>query len=1053
MTEASPAPEVQRDCYDAQYEWNAPQYHEFENDSAEEDDGKDTWFDTRRESGADVQPEEEKAPEVNASENTTNPKPPKTLEVLPQSQPEAVPPEPVSSEAEAAPEAIPEPLLPRGSLEPTEPTLEQIKRNISFTPQLHEPADSAVSRPRTRSAVRNLQQSEANEAKAQAKKKQGNKKITNKATTSRIKARQANANRTKATVRNQALGLTSVKTQKLTRRVVRSNRLGGFAKPTQAAASRVAATTRRAGVFSNRSRIVTRKTALTRRPPTASRRQLTRKPNPVLKRRKPQEASATASRPVAAGKRLRPIATATIGKTARIKTVREIKTGPEPEFPNFMKSTRSRMNALDILGTPSTQTSNKARTTTIRRTTKKPKLTVPKSPTFFTNQRLRGTQELSAEARLAEEQAAAAQKRRLVADSNARNAEIICHSVSTTAKASLLRSTAPLTQPEEFQFATDARMGPPTIRRHSPKPVPEPEPWEVAAKRDPITKPQEFKFATDERLSQWQANHPDQNRNVENPFVPLVNQVAAFWETKTEEEAPKAKGVKGPTIPQPPNLTRGGEKRMVTSLTTEERTLLELQSLPKFKARPVPEGMLQNSSGHVGLPRIHRVDTTEPVEVHLHTETRKRLQVVPEPTTFKARPLNRNMLDGPDPRTLILNCASKVTTPITPDLSFKKAPPKVAPKEDEEKSTMEELPVHVSSKPVPFHMRTDERGAVLKERLASKVQKEQEKLEQARLFKAQPVVNAKPFVPKPSQHLTKPAPFQLATDLRGAIIQQQLADKVEKEQQVVLPTFKAREMPSMIKQISMPKSDLPLTTMEPFELNSEARAAERAQFDQVTKKRQLEMEALREEEERRMEEEESQKFDQLRKEHLPKARPFVATSTPVVKKSTKPLTAPVSPALGPNRNRVTPYLQSGEHLFHYTSHSSATAPRSGLLLVPMAPQASLDLLWNPDWTDAEVYAQYLGPTGSLAAAEKLWHDIGHVIPVEAFHNYYPVTAPTVGLTRSLQVTALPGTTAGATSIPSSNQMVRQLCSPPDVHLRLRPVRVTLGRLRLLEQLR
>eukprot|EP00808_Paulinella_micropora_P016605 g64242.t1 len=50
-------------------------------------------------------------------------------------------------------------------------------------------------------------------------------------------------------------------------------------------------------------------------------------------------------------------------------------------------------------------------------------------------------------------------------------------------------------------------------------------------------------------------------------------------------------------------------------------------------------------------------------------------------------------------------------------------------------------------------------------------------------------------------------------------------------------------------------------------------------------------------------------------------------------------------------------------------------------LVPSAPQASLDLLCNPDWTDAEVYAQYLGPTGSLAAAEKLWHDIGHVIPV------------------------------------------------------------------------
>eukprot|EP00808_Paulinella_micropora_P030512 g60157.t1 len=49
---------------------------------------------------------------------------------------------------------------------------------------------------------------------------------------------------------------------------------------------------------------------------------------------------------------------------------------------------------------------------------------------------------------------------------------------------------------------------------------------------------------------------------------------------------------------------------------------------------------------------------------------------------------------------------------------------------------------------------------------------------------------------------------------------------------------------------------------------------------------------------------------------------------------------------------------------------------------PIAPQASLDLLRNPDWTDAKVCTQYLGPTVSLATAEKLWNDIGNAIPVE-----------------------------------------------------------------------
>eukprot|EP00808_Paulinella_micropora_P005702 g56583.t1 len=85
--------------------------------------------------------------------------------------------------------------------------------------------------------------------------------------------------------------------------------------------------------------------------------------------------------------------------------------------------------------------------------------------------------------------------------------------------------------------------------------------------------------------------------------------------------------------------------------------------------------------------------------------------------------------------------------------------------------------------------------------------------------------------------------------------------------------------------------------------------------------------------------------------------------------------------------------------------------------VPIAPQASLDLLRNPGWTDTEVYTQYLRPTGSLVVAEKLWNQIGNIIPVEVFHNYYPVTASTAGLAGSLPVAAPSGTAVGATSIP------------------------------------
>eukprot|EP00808_Paulinella_micropora_P001497 g56594.t1 len=81
------------------------------------------------------------------------------------------------------------------------------------------------------------------------------------------------------------------------------------------------------------------------------------------------------------------------------------------------------------------------------------------------------------------------------------------------------------------------------------------------------------------------------------------------------------------------------------------------------------------------------------------------------------------------------------------------------------------------------------------------------------------------------------------------------------------------------------------------------------------------------------------------------------------------------------------------------------------------PDVNLFTMCVPDWTDTEVYTQYLGPTGSLAVAEKLWNQIGNIIPVEAFHNYYPVTAFTAGLAGSLPVTAPSGTAVGATSIP------------------------------------
>eukprot|EP00808_Paulinella_micropora_P018071 g22936.t1 len=58
-----------------------------------------------------------------------------------------------------------------------------------------------------------------------------------------------------------------------------------------------------------------------------------------------------------------------------------------------------------------------------------------------------------------------------------------------------------------------------------------------------------------------------------------------------------------------------------------------------------------------------------------------------------------------------------------------------------------------------------------------------------------------------------------------------------------------------------------------------------------------------------------------------------------------------------NSSYGSPHTYRVENTSSTTPRTLQLLLRSGLLLVPIAPQASVDLLCNPDWTDAEVYAQ------------------------------------------------------------------------------------------------
>lgn len=208
-----------------------------------------------------------------------------------------------------------------------------------------------------------------------------------------------------------------------------------------------------------------------------------------------------------------------------------------------------------------------------------------------------------------------------------------------------LKKQRKLTQPKEFSFATEERLGPAKLRIYSPPPKDTTDEDLIKAaakvhKEGEMTTPLDFHFATDERIT-TEAPATD--------FVPLVNQVSEFWsENKKEEEDAEKTTLQGTTkgqfpklrnkgmleerpqveefepsviqvqkfwntlkrpdtepsearnsgaktgtafatctIPKPLRLTHDGEKRLLSELSTDERIALELQQKRMAKAKKI----------------------------------------------------------------------------------------------------------------------------------------------------------------------------------------------------------------------------------------------------------------------------------------------------------------------------------------------------------------------------------------------------------------------------------------------------------------------------------
>jgi len=105
-------------------------------------------------------------------------------------------------------------------------------------------------------------------------------------------------------------------------------------------------------------------------------------------------------------------------------------------------------------------------------------------------------------------------------------------------------------------------------------------------------------------------------------------------------------------------------------------------------------------------------------------------------------------------------------------------------------------------------------------------------MEESRKFKARPVPQGSPFRPVLELRVTEPAPFMLESEHKHLIAVDKLQQKleVEKENRKKAAEFKARPFKDA-KPFVPQRSARPLTEVDNFTLNSDARSDQRRQFE------------------------------------------------------------------------------------------------------------------------------------------------------------------------------------------------------------------------------
>ncbi|XP_017294278.1 targeting protein for Xklp2 isoform X2 [Kryptolebias marmoratus] len=477
------------------------------------------------------------------------------------------------------------------------------------------------------------------------------------------------------------------------------------------------------------------------------------------------------------------------------------------------------------------------------------------------------------------------------------------------------------TVPKDFHFNTDTRVKASTSSNPSHKEVDF-----IHQLRKPSSPAKARRGATVPKPFNLSAGHRKKEEEESGSYVPMAQQIEQFQKRtptryhmhsrRTQERGPSP--VKGLhlklTQPQSPYLMTRQRSRPAVVKSSSEVEAEELEKLQKCKIKALElNKKILESAEELKKPAVKEPTVPEGFELEIEKRLQERRTKKPEeseekPLSFKAKPVPKKVLEG------VVGLPEKKvpfpTVPESPAFALKQRV-RLERKVEEAKppSPIKAQPVPHSG--IPFQPRLPESHQMevcpfsFEQRERERQALKEKKLEELRngevpQFKAQPLPDFSTVVLPEKKKLdpTKPEPFKLLIEQRGAVKKSLWEEMVKKEQklQEEQMVFKARPNVVTHKEPFRPqKESRHLVGVEPFELATEHRAKEWQEYEQLKAEKEV-LRARMEEQQRREEEQrEREEIARLRQEQVHKARPIRHYKPVAVKKSELPLTVPESP--------------------------------------------------------------------------------------------------------------------------------------------------------------